>query len=143
MKVSLKIERNEVKVLKLESTYNIRDLGGFKTADGKTKKYSMFLRSDDTDELTESDIKTLKNYGVNTVIDMRDKAEVSGYPDKLNVPEIDNYHVDVKGNYAKPYEQDHKYFDYLLFFPIYYIFCLLLILIFALERFQFNLLSYI
>lgn len=105
LKANLKTQGDETKVLKLESTYNIRDLGGFKTTDGKTTKYFAFLRSDDTDELTENDIKTLKKYGVKTVIDMRDKSEVSEHPDKLNIPGIDYYHVDIKENYAKHYNR--------------------------------------
>jgi protein-tyrosine phosphatase len=99
------LKREKSKILKLEATCNTRDLGGYKTLDGKVTKYKVFLRSDDTDELTENDIKTLKNYGVKTVIDMRDKAEIAEHPDKLNLPRIDYYHVDVKDNYSKKYNR--------------------------------------
>lgn len=95
------LEGAELRMLKLETTYNTRDLGGFKTIDGKTTKYNVFLRSDDTDELTKNDIETLKKYGVKTVIDMRDKNEITKHPDKLDLPEINYYHIDVKDNYSK------------------------------------------
>lgn len=98
-------EGEKSKILKLETTYNTRDLGGYKTSDGKITKHKIFLRSDDTDELTENDIEILKNYGVKTVIDMRDKDEITKHPDKLNLPGISYYHVDVKDNYSKKHNK--------------------------------------
>ena len=69
----------------------------------------MFLRSDDTDELTENDIETLKNYGVRTVIDLRSEEEVTAHPDKLaNVSEITYHHVDVV-KFFHLYADDNNY----------------------------------
>lgn len=96
--VSQKIlEKEKKKLLKLEKIYNARDLGGIKTPDGFFTKYKVFVRSDNTDELSDQDITYLKNYGIKTVIDLRSENEIKNFPDKLrNVKGIDWYNVDIK-----------------------------------------------
>ncbi|MDR3178464.1 MAG: tyrosine-protein phosphatase [Oscillospiraceae bacterium] len=74
--------------ISLKGTKNTRDLGGYKTLDGKTTKYKVFLRSDNTDKLTSDDIKILKNkYNVSTVIDLRNEFEIKSCKDKLSEAE--------------------------------------------------------
>lgn len=93
------LEREKSKIVKLQTTYNTRDLGGYKTLGGKITKYGVFLRSDDTDELTANDIETLKKYGVKTVLDLRKEVNIIKYPDKLaEISEFNYHHVDVVNN---------------------------------------------
>ncbi len=81
--------------LNLEGTNNTRDLGGYKTSDGKELRYNLFFRSDNTDNLTEADIKKLKEkYKLKRVIDLRYSSEIKASPDKLrNIPDIEYYNI--------------------------------------------------
>ncbi len=78
--------------VKLETTYNTRDLGGYYTDDGKITKHGMFFRSDNTHQLTESDIKKAKEeYNLKTVIDLRTEKETEDFPDRFANVEGINY----------------------------------------------------
>ena len=43
------LENEQHHILKLETTHNTRDLGGYKTLNDQITKTKVFLRSDDTD----------------------------------------------------------------------------------------------
>lgn len=79
-------------MIKLENVVNIRDLGGYKTFDGKLTKHNIFYRSGNTDKSSKNDIKKLiEVYNVKTVIDLRNKEEIKKSPDKFaEIPEV-NY----------------------------------------------------
>jgi len=71
------LEREKSKIIKLEATHNTRDLDGYKTLNNKITKYNTFFRSDNTDKLTKSDIKKLKEeYNLKTVIDLRPEVNL-------------------------------------------------------------------
>jgi len=56
-----------------EGTYNFRDLGGYRTGDGKTLKWCRLFRSDDLRTMTETDAaKAREELGIATVIDLRE-----------------------------------------------------------------------
>jgi len=57
--------------LKLEGTRNIRDLGGYRTIDGRTTRWNTMLRADNLEKLTPDGQRELIEYGVRTVIDLR------------------------------------------------------------------------
>lgn len=109
---------DKIKILKLESTYNTRDLGGYKIFDGKATKYNVFLCSDNTHKLTEKDIETLKNYNVKTIVDLRKDKELLEKPSKLiDISGIKYYRVDIHGilyshygnNIKKIWDADFSY----------------------------------
>ena len=79
-------------MIKLENTVNVRDLGGYKTSEGKFTKHKIFYRSGNTDKSSKSDIKSLiEIHGVKTVIDLRGKNEIEKAPDKFaTIPRV-NY----------------------------------------------------
>lgn len=79
-------------MIKMDNIVNIRDLGGYKTANGKSTKYKVFYRSGNTDKSSENDIKRLTEfYNVKTVIDLRNTDEIKKSPDKFSkIPEV-NY----------------------------------------------------
>lgn len=77
-------------MIELENIVNIRDLGGYKTSDGKITKHKVFYRSGNTDRSSKNDInKLIKTYNLRTVIDLRSAEEIIKSPDKFAmVPEV-------------------------------------------------------
>ena len=60
-----------VKRLILPHAFNVRDLGGFMTKDGKTVRWQKLYRADALCALTEAEWQTLFDGGVRTVVDLR------------------------------------------------------------------------
>lgn len=67
--------------LKLKSVKNIRDFGGFVTLLGVPIKKGKIIRSGCLNKLTKEDADTLKQIGINTIIDLRTKEEIKSEPD--------------------------------------------------------------
>ncbi|MEJ2363667.1 MAG: tyrosine-protein phosphatase, partial [Deltaproteobacteria bacterium] len=65
---------------------NLRDLGGYRTMDGKEVKKGVLYRSDYLDQITKKDFEKLAALGLKTVYDLRGKEEQEKYPQRL--PEI-------------------------------------------------------
>lgn len=79
-------------MITLENVVNIRDLGGYKTFDGKLTKHNIFYRSGNTDKSSKNDIKKLiEVYNVKTVIDLRNNEEIKQSPDKFAEIQEVNY----------------------------------------------------
>lgn len=64
------------KRLPLKDVKNARELGGVPTMDGKVTKWGKFLRTATLDDIKIDDIKTLKDYGVESIIDLRRAGEI-------------------------------------------------------------------
>ncbi len=71
------------RLIVLEGSFNTRDLGGYKTADGKTVKWNLVYRSDDLANLTNNDLNTLEKLNIKTIIDFRTESEQRRAPDKV------------------------------------------------------------
>ncbi len=67
----------------LQGTMNTRELGGFPVGTREYTAYKSFLRSDDLRKVTEEDVLYLKEYGVKTVIDLRNTDEIELSPSVL------------------------------------------------------------
>ena len=78
------------RLIEVEGGYNVRDLGGYATADGHVTRWHSFVRSGTLDKLTKHGQQQLADYGVKTIIDLRDEEEAHDYPD-LYVPTT-SYH---------------------------------------------------
>ena len=73
-------ERSWVR-LPLDGAVNVRELGGYPTSSGGCTKFHRFLRADGLSRLTKRDRRFLYDYGVRTVIDLRDASEATNTPD--------------------------------------------------------------
>lgn len=60
---------------------NLRDLGGWRTADGRQVAYGLLFRSTDLNKLSAADRSGLEALGVTTVYDFRSVAERTTEPD--------------------------------------------------------------
>jgi protein-tyrosine phosphatase len=54
--------------IQLEGQSNFRDIGGYKTSEGKTVKWRQVYRSGELPRLTDKDIATLVELGIKTVV---------------------------------------------------------------------------
>lgn len=59
----------------LEGALNVRDLGGYPTADGRTTRWGRVFRSDGLHALTEADVDVMAGLGLQTVFDLRRDVE--------------------------------------------------------------------
>jgi protein-tyrosine phosphatase len=59
---------------------NVRDLGGHRTEDGGETRYGAVVRADSLHQLTEDGWKSVVDYGIRTVIDLRMDEEREGDP---------------------------------------------------------------
>ena len=66
-----------------DGTSNTRELGGYKTEDGKSLKWGVLYRSDKLSELTDADQEYLLQLGIKRVIDFRSSEEKQNEPDQL------------------------------------------------------------
>ena len=69
-----------MRVLPLQGGRNFRDLGGYRTADGRTVKWGLLYRSGQMHDLTPADYATLQKLGIPTVCDFPDTRERTAEP---------------------------------------------------------------
>ena len=73
---SIKNER----VLNIEGVINFRDLGGYKTCDGRSVKWGQLYRSAQLDRMSEKGINDMASMGIKAVVDLRFSDETHKYP---------------------------------------------------------------
>jgi Tyrosine phosphatase family len=66
--------------LPLEGTYNVRDIGGYVTRDGRRTRWRTLLRADSLHRLTRPAQAELLAYGVRTIVDLRHAGEQAAAP---------------------------------------------------------------
>ncbi|MBA2287971.1 MAG: tyrosine-protein phosphatase [Ktedonobacteraceae bacterium] len=66
--------------LALEGCYNVRDIGGYETLDGRTTRWRTLLRADSLNGLSLESQRLLLAYPVRTIIDLRRTAELRRVP---------------------------------------------------------------
>ena len=60
-----------------DACFNVRDLGGFATRDGRTTRWRRVVRADNICRLTWHGRTALVRYGIRTVIDLRSRKELA------------------------------------------------------------------
>ncbi len=66
--------------LAVDGSYNVRDLGGYPTADGHHTRWKVLVRAGNLDQVSLAGRQYLMGYGIKTVIDLRDEWEVEDFP---------------------------------------------------------------
>ena len=69
------------RIIKLEGTFNTRDIGGIFNEEGKCIQYNRMIRSDALNKITVQDVDILKQLGLKTIVDFRGKQEIEKAPD--------------------------------------------------------------
>ncbi len=77
-------EKNNVRHIQLEGQSNFRDIGGYRTIDGKTVKWGEIYRSGLLSKLTDNDLKIIDSLRLKTVVNFLTDFEIeSKGKDKL------------------------------------------------------------
>lgn len=76
--------REDYRKLPFTGAHNFRDLGGYKTKDGRSIKWGKIYRSDNLHSLTDEDLKYMKRLNIESVVDFRSIEERENEPDRLN-----------------------------------------------------------
>jgi protein tyrosine/serine phosphatase len=61
----------------LTGSFNFRDFGGLRTAEGRTVRSGRLFRSDELHRLTPEDVETLTGFGIRNLLDLRSHPEVA------------------------------------------------------------------
>jgi protein-tyrosine phosphatase len=68
----------------LEGTFNVRDIGGYATLDGRRTAWRVLLRGDALHRVDDEGRELLRDYGIRTSLDLREDDERSTAPDRLH-----------------------------------------------------------
>jgi protein-tyrosine phosphatase len=71
------------RVVALQGCSNLRDLGGYRTADERTVRFGLVFRSASLAALTEADLRVFGDIGIRTVCDLRGEREAARAPSRL------------------------------------------------------------
>jgi len=69
-----------------DACYNAREVGGYPTADGGALAWQRLVRTDNLSRLTPDGQAALVEYGVRTIIDLRDPSELAMEPHAFLTP---------------------------------------------------------
>ena len=69
--------------VRLRGAHNVRDIGGYKTIDGRLVKRGLLYRADGLHRLTQKDVQTLDSLGIQSAVDFREEKEHLRKPDRL------------------------------------------------------------
>lgn len=79
--------------IELDGVVNMRDVGGLPTTDGGRVATGRLLRSDNLQDLSESDVEALEQLGVTDVVDLRSNVEITlEGPGPLRARDLTHHH---------------------------------------------------
>jgi protein-tyrosine phosphatase len=84
--VTTSISESELlsRLLPLKGTFNVRDVGGYRTTDGRQVKWKTLLRGDALHGLDDEGRVHLASYGLQSSIDLREDDERAAAPDRFD-----------------------------------------------------------
>ena len=98
--------------LELEGAYNVRDVGGYPTSDGRRTRWKTFLRADNMNNLTPASQTALIEYGLRSVIDLRGTAGIEKEPNVFaNSSVVAYYNHNMNGDEPLPELEDFPEFS--------------------------------
>jgi hypothetical protein len=65
------------RIVPFAGVFNFRDLGGYRTIDGRTTRWGRLFRSDALHDLTNDDLALFRRLGVSSIVDLRSSSEVA------------------------------------------------------------------
>ncbi|HLJ69285.1 MAG TPA: tyrosine-protein phosphatase [Chloroflexota bacterium] len=80
------IKEQQARVLAWEGCLNARDLGGYRTRDGKETRWGAVVRSDTPSQLTATGQAALLAYGIRSIVDLRKPDELAQHPNPFAAP---------------------------------------------------------
>lgn len=90
---------NQNRHLPLEGTYNVRDIGGYATAEGRQTRWGIVFRADSLHRLSPAAQEFLLGQGIRTIVDLRYAAEVSAAPNVFAAASVLRYqHLSLLGD---------------------------------------------
>ncbi|MEK5233706.1 tyrosine-protein phosphatase [Lysinibacillus sp. FSL K6-0232] len=89
----------DIKAVPFEAVYNFRDMGGYKTRDGRSVKNGLFYRSAALGKMTVADKELFETLGIKTIFDYRDPQEVQSNPNPV-FPHTHYIQIPAKGKQA-------------------------------------------
>lgn len=94
-----------VRIINIDGVGNVRDIGGWKTEDGKIVKYGKMYRGRRLDDITKVGETTLKALGISTEMDIRASRDVTPQTNTLGL----NYvFYDTSYAYDRIFESGYK-----------------------------------
>ena len=93
------MEQLDTKVIPFEAVYNFRDMGGYKTRDGRIVKKGLFYRSAALGKMTSVDKERFEMLGIRTIFDYRDNKEAQQNPNPV-FSHARYIQIPAKGNHA-------------------------------------------
>ncbi|OPH58186.1 hypothetical protein BC351_24945 [Paenibacillus ferrarius] len=91
------------RIEEIERRTNLRNLGGYRTKDGRIIKHNLLFRSAELAEMNEEDIAYLQENGLRYVCDFRSEGEQEAKPNPV-VAGAQNIHISVLGGVVNPQE---------------------------------------
>ena len=64
------------RLIPLEGTHEFRDLGGYRSEDGRRVRWNLLFRCNKLCNLSDEDIRYIRNMKVKTILDLRSKIEI-------------------------------------------------------------------
>ena len=84
-----------LRTLTWDGCFNVRDLGGHATVDGRSTHFGRVIRADSVRRLSEDGWHALTDYGVRTVVDLRYQVELDQDPSRD--VDLDVVHISLFG----------------------------------------------
>ena len=85
--------------LDLDGAYNLRDIGGYETLDGRVTRPQTLFRSDSLHNLTPDSQRALVSEGLRSIVDLRVTQAVTEHPNVfVDSSEVDYHWVNVMGD---------------------------------------------
>ena len=73
----LEAQAEQLRQIKIDGCYNLRDVGGYSTSDGRRTRWRALLRSDSLHRLTPGGWRELHEHGLRTIVDLRRPGEIA------------------------------------------------------------------